>query len=224
MRVVITEDIISRALNESIDEFILEEGMDEGKFGNAVKGVWNGLKNAAALYMDWRTQGQWNNKYGIHANGKGKITEMFYLGKWFGYHLNEISAIERRLNDPTYFSKNEIQWGEDEYGKRTGTQTINKYNNIQNYASQMVTSTNFNAWVGRFIQDREALKYIDDYIDNYARKVTNYREALKILNVTNFIKTYPDYINKKRKDLPVSNPKNKSNNNSKSGMTNIPTF
>ena len=42
MKVIITEDIISNALNESIDEFMLEEElMNEINWG----GGWNGIKN-----------------------------------------------------------------------------------------------------------------------------------------------------------------------------------
>lgn len=104
MNKVITEDIISRALNESIDEFMLEESMDKG-VGSAIKGVWNGVKNAAAMYMDWRTNGQWNRKYNIQAKGNGKIVGSYYLNKWFKLRYNRLYDIVygEYYGNKTYF-------------------------------------------------------------------------------------------------------------------------
>jgi hypothetical protein len=122
MRVVITEDIIRNALNESIDEFMINEAMlNEFNWGNAVKGAWgyakkagNWLKNAAAMYMDKQTNGQWNKKYGINAKGNGKVIGTYYLKKWFSKHYS-------RLYD--------IIWG-DYYGNRQYFYTSLNGNNV----------------------------------------------------------------------------------------------
>ena len=130
MRVVITEDIIRNALNESIDEFIINEG-----FGDAVKGAWgyakkagNWLKNAAAAYMDKKTHGQWNKKYGIHVQGDNMQVGHYYLKKWFERHYN-------RLYD--------IIWG-DYYGNKLYfyTQTNGrKYNFDHDWKNNMYVLT-----------------------------------------------------------------------------------
>ena len=120
MKVIITEDIVRNALNESIDEFMLEEElMNEINWGggwkgikkwwnksnngqkvkNGISNVWNGIKDAAAMFMDKETNGQWNRRYGIHAKGNNKVVGSFYLQKWFEPHYN-------RLYDIVYGSNN----------------------------------------------------------------------------------------------------------------------
>ena len=202
----ISDDIIRKALNESIDEFIINEGgAFQGMKNWANKynmgGIANGIKNATAMFMDWRTNGKWNNKYGIYANGNGKMTEMYYLNKWFNYHLNEIKRIERYANDPSNYTKNTVQTKKDAFGNIVSSTTYNHYDDVSTYSSQVLTPQNFNGWVRRFIQNREALECIDSYISNYANKITNIREAIRVLNVPAFLgseegKTYLQYSNK----------------------------
>ena len=90
MRVNLSEDIINKALNESINEFIIEEG----KWGSRFKKAWNGIKNAAAIYMDARTNGRWNQKYGIAPNYgtpnsysvMGRTKELYVFANWLQFH------------------------------------------------------------------------------------------------------------------------------------------
>jgi len=94
MKVILTEETIRKALHESIDEMILEEELlQEYKPGNLFKKAWNGVKNAAAMYMDWRTRGQWNRKYNIQANGNGFAIGSYYLQKWLKTHYNRLYDI-----------------------------------------------------------------------------------------------------------------------------------
>ena len=86
---VINEDIIKRALDESIEEFMI----NEANWGKAFDNAWNGVKNAAAMYMDWRTNGQWNKKYNIHAKGNGNTIGSYYLNKWFQTHYYKLQDI-----------------------------------------------------------------------------------------------------------------------------------
>jgi hypothetical protein len=188
MRVVITEDIIRNALNESIDEFMVNEG-----FGDAFKGAWgyakkagNWLKNAAAMYMDKQTNGQWNNKYGIYANGNGKTTELYYLNKWFNTHLNNIRQIEYRNNTPSAdFSKSREYV--ERNGERVYTDTEIQEKDIQTYVKKNITPQNFNTWIGNFIKDRQALKLIDDYILKCQKGVTDLQTAMNLLNTGSFL-------------------------------------
>jgi hypothetical protein len=118
-RTVITEDMISRALNESIDEFMLEEGegwnrfkdklsgygsaiknglkrFGNTKFGQALKNAGRGLNNAVNMYMDYETNGQWNRKYNSYAKdlgGNNKAIGSFYLQKWLDKHYRTIQDI-----------------------------------------------------------------------------------------------------------------------------------
>jgi hypothetical protein len=69
---------------------MLEEGQWLNNAWNTVK---NGVKNAAAMYMDWRTNGQWNRKYNQHAKGSGYFVGAYYLDKWFKNHYNRLQDI-----------------------------------------------------------------------------------------------------------------------------------
>lgn len=111
-RTVITEDIISRALNESIDDFMLEEGGGWNNFKNKLSGygsaINNGLKrlgntkfmrglnNAVNMYMDYKTNGQWNREYNSYASdekGNSSTIGSFYLQKWLDKHYRAIQDI-----------------------------------------------------------------------------------------------------------------------------------
>jgi len=138
MRVVITEDIISRALNESIEEFILEEeeqqrqsawqSLKGSTLGKVGKGLWNGLK----MYMDYRTNGQWNQKYNQFVKGKGAAIGSYYADKWFKKHFKRVQDIMYGdyYGDRTYFHTNlngyDCNFSHD---WKTGTYTLyNRYN------------------------------------------------------------------------------------------------
>jgi len=206
MKVIITEDIISNALNESIDEFMLEEElMNEINWGggwngiknwwnngtgqyikNGLSSAWKNAKNAASMYMDNRTNGQWNNKYGIYANGNGKTTELYYLNKWFNTHLNNIKIIEYQNNEPSgNFSKKR------EYVERNGEKVYFddelQYDNLERYVEENITADNFNNWVNRFIKNRQALSLIDRYIEECQNKITDYESAMNLLRVSSFM-------------------------------------
>lgn len=98
--VTITDDIIRKALNESIDEFIINESGAWDSVKNwatkwGLDKAWNGIKNFAAEYMDKKTNGQWNRKYNIQAKGKGAFVGTFYMEKW-------LTERYRRLYDIIY--------------------------------------------------------------------------------------------------------------------------
>ena len=164
MRVVITEDIIRNALNESIDEFMINEG-----FGDAIKGAWNGLKtaghwakNAAAAWMNKKTHGQWNKKYGIYVDGNDKGAETYYIGQWLSWHLGQIKSIA--VSGPN-----------------------RNYNNIEQYVQKNINPDNFNNWAGQRIQNRQGLECIDKYIQDCADNINDIKSAEKWLNVWSFI-------------------------------------
>ncbi len=198
MKVIITEDIIRNALNESIDEFILEEGAFDGLknwwnngtgqyIKNGLSSAWKNAKNAAAMYMDNRTNGQWNNKYGIYANGNGKTTELYYLNKWFNFHLEEIKKIDYYLRNPRN-AQSEIEWKIDpKTGEKKGVQTINNYDNIQNYSIQNINAQSFNKWIGYYIKNRDTLECIDKYINDCSKTIKDINSASKWLNISSFL-------------------------------------
>ena len=190
-RTIITEDMISRALNESIDEFMLEEGAWDGlknwfnKLGNTK--FMRGLNNAVNMYMDYKTNGQWNREYNSYANdGNSKTVEMYYLDKWLKYHLGQMQYIEERSKSPNN-AYDEIDWEKDENGKKIGKQRRLNYKTVKEYAENNITSEAFNLWIRNYIPDRQALKLIDEYIDTYCNKVENLRQANDIFDSNSFL-------------------------------------
>ena len=111
--VIITEDIIRNALNESIDEFMINEGGAWDGVKNwankwGLNKAWNGIKNFAAEYMDKKTNGQWNKKYGIQAKGSGTNVGTYYLEKWLKPRYSRLYDIVygNYYGDRTYFVMN----------------------------------------------------------------------------------------------------------------------
>jgi len=188
MKNIITEDIIRNALNESIDEFIIEE-----EFGKGLKSWWNkpymqtarnyvgkaynGLKNAAAEYMNLRTNGQWNQKYGINPiYNVSQFSELRYLTQWFYIQKNTLQNI---LNprSPSQIS--------------TDRTKINQYEDRPNdFIAKECTYQNFTKWAGQYIRNYKGLKFIDTYIYNYITK--NYQDpqkAMQAMDLNVFLKT-----------------------------------
>jgi len=145
--------IIRQALNESINEFILQEaGLWDGVKA-AGQFAWNGVK----AYMDKATNGEWNRKFGQYVNGNGKGTELFYLGKWFSYHLRWLQYSMQRYYSPSdWHSKND---GPSEYIKKyctydnfdsylmkffKGGKLEKRVTNINNYIYYNITTQPFN--------------------------------------------------------------------------------
>ena len=202
-RTVITEDMISRALNKSIDEFMLEEGEGLNRFknklssygsaiNNGLKRLGNtkfmrGLNNAVNMYMDYKTNGQWNREYNSYADdGNSKTVEMYYLDKWLKYHLEQMQYIEERSKSPNN-AYDEIDFEQDENGKMVGKQRRFNYKTVKDYAENNITSEAFNLWIRNYIPDRKALKLIDEYIDTYCNKVENLRQASNFFDSKSFL-------------------------------------
>lgn len=191
MKVVITEDIIRNALNESIDEFMINEGV-----GDAFKGVWgyakkagNWLKNAAAMYMDKQTNGQWNQKYGIYVNGNTKTGELYYLNKWLDYYKQQLNNIIYRANNPTQRDEYET-WERDKNNPNKEYKKVNKYdyvgvNGALAYAQKYCTFQNFNDYVRSISPKRENVQLINTYIYNYITKQATNKNINAVLNNLN---------------------------------------
>ena len=161
MRVVITEDIIRNALNESIDEFMINEGAGDTvkKVG---KGAWdfakkagNFVKNAAAMWMDMRTHGQWNKKYGINPKGNNFAVGTYYMKNWLDKHHDRIYDIVwgdyynnrnyfyAELNGRDYSFKHD--WKTNRYTLTDNRRYIVYNLQINNYSiPSMLTVTDYN--------------------------------------------------------------------------------
>jgi len=95
---VITEYIIRKALDESINNFMLEEGggwdgLVKSRPGIMAKNIGKSLWNGVKMYMDYRTNGQWNRKYNQHVKGNGFTVGSYYLNKWFNKHYDKLQNI-----------------------------------------------------------------------------------------------------------------------------------
>ncbi len=182
---IVNENIIRNALNESIDEFLVEEGL----FGNAWNGLKNSqlgqiasktgnfLKNAAAEYMNYRTGGQWNRKYGIYPSYKtSQFSEIRYLMQWFD---TQSQTLQNLLNpqEPSQISTDKTK--------------INNYEGRPNdFIARECTYQNFTKWAGQYIKNYNGLKFIDEYIYYYITKnYQNPQAALQAMDINVFLKT-----------------------------------
>ena len=197
-RTVITEDIISRALNESIDEFMLEEGAWDGlknwfnKLGNTK--FMRGLNNAVNMYMDYKTNGQRNQKYGAYVNGNTKYGELFYLDKWFKYYKQQLNNIIYQANNPSQRDEYET-WERDKNNPNKEYKRINRYdyvgvNGALKYAQKYCTFQNFNDYVRGISPDRMSISYINTYIFNYITKQAQNNNLKAVLNNLDIVTFY----------------------------------
>jgi len=184
MNQLITEDIIKRALDESIEEFMLEEGGGWNNFkqwaGKVGGNLWNGIRNGVANFMNKRTGGQWNQKYGIYAdysnnsiqskNGfqfaKKLYQEASYFEKWLNTHAKNINDILNSKEGPEYEMYDE--YTKNSNGVRTykdrrfkGTTGATAY--IKTYC----TYDNFYRYVAQYFPDYGGNANINNYIVNY---------------------------------------------------------
>jgi hypothetical protein len=190
--VIITEDIIRKALNESIDEFMINEDTLNEKWGDSIKKVGNFLKNAAATYMDFMTDGQWNAKYGIYNNSTGKTTELYYLNQWFNWHVEQIQRLEERKIHPNDDSYRERSYKYNDKNEKIYTEVEDNYDSIEQYVKANIHAENFNDWIGKRIPNRQAIKVIDDYINEIGQgeqpKIVDAKTANYYLNIGTFQK------------------------------------
>lgn len=196
--VIITEDIIRKSLDESINEFMINEGGAWDGVKNwanrwGLDKVWNGVKNAAAMYMDSRTNGQWNQKYGIYVNGNTKTGELYYLNKWFKFYYQKLNSIISNANNPSQRDEYET-WERDANNPNREYKKINKYDYVGvdgalEYAKKYCTFQNFNDYVRGISPDRMSISYINTYIFNYITKQAqngNLKAVLNNLNINTF--------------------------------------
>jgi hypothetical protein len=193
---IVNENIIRNALNESIDEFLLEEGwmsnawngLKNSQLGQYAGKAWNGVKNAAAMYMDYRTNGQWNQKYGIYANANSKMGELFYLNKWFNYYKQQLNYIIQQANNPSQRDEYDLYEKDPKTGKETIKRRKYDYVGINGallYAQQYCTFQNFNNYIRNLSPKRESVTVINTYIQNYITKPANQKNIKAVLNNLN---------------------------------------
>ena len=193
MKMNYNDYIIRKALNESIDNFLIEEGFWD-KLKTIPSKLWNGVK----WYMDKSTNGQWNQKYNQYVNGNGRGTLLFYLDKWFKFHAKNIqNLISRNLNPSNLYDEEEIEY--DTNNRKTGKIKKYNYDTPEQYISGVCTQYNFSDYVSKFtntaFEDNPyayqmfmCMKY---YINIYVnRNLNNPTAALKNMNVSSFMKEF----------------------------------
>ena len=180
MKVILSEDIINKALNESINEFMIEEG----KWGSRFKRAWNGIKNAAAIYMDARTNGRWNQKYGIAPNYgtpnsysvMGRTKELYVFANWLQFH-------GQRLWSRLYNKDVDMHNGfNDRYDVNANT-----------YIFDYITPSAFNSYYRHYFpkseglneQEHSMMKYINIIRGMYDKPYN----AITLLNINSFLKS-----------------------------------
>ena len=176
---LITEDIIDNAVKQSINEFVVNEVFNTPgarKLGNVFGKVGRGLKNMVYNYMDKKTNGAWNNKYGRYTdygtiNAGTKLSWMQeyrlcqVLSRWIDYHRTRISNMlasqEKDLNIQMQINnKNKNDKNSDEEEKKVIT--------ADEYAKALVNVENFENFTRKYFsafempKDSKFEKYIDD--------------------------------------------------------------
>lgn len=176
----ITEDKIRGALNESLNEFMLEEGLGNSMLGKLGKGIWNGLK----MYMDWRTNGQWNSKYGMYANGNGKVVLLRYFAKWLKSNhdcLQNLSGAGQIKSPMDMYNKN------NRAKRFKGDPRFDP----EAYLYNICTPTMFLRWIRQYNRDvtNESIAAFSDYISKYIVSQHKIEDALYYLNIYAFYET-----------------------------------
>ena len=201
--------IVRKALNESINEFMIQEGLwDTIKQGAKWIGnkAWNGVK----AYMDYATNGEWNQQYGQYVNGSGKTTELYYLRNWFNANLKEIQRIDSNMKDPTYGSRVTRKVTRDANGNETYDEVKSEYRDVPSYVRSYINAASFNTYIGQYVKNRKALEIIDNYIDREcARKISDYRTAKKFLSIYTFLDSTYGQTYRKTSNQELSQQRNK---------------
>ena len=133
----INENILNQCVNESINEFMIEEGW----------GDW--AKDAVRAFMHWRTNGKWNNKWNQHIgkrdgdNYNNRVGRVNRLNTWFKYHKGQLQSILSDNANPEgsayqeYRGKknsDEVSFTHWKYRGQTGAQSyLQTYCNYKNF-------------------------------------------------------------------------------------------
>ena len=193
---MITEDIIKQAINESIDEFMLEEGLKDwynNGNGKYLKNAVNWGKNAIANYMDKRTNGEWNRKYNVYADNTGKsirsknkwdyyrdlYAEQNCLKEWFDSHAEYLNKILHYKEGPmrSMYGRNNFFNTNVFMGISGGTQYIQAY----------CTYDNFIEYAQRYFTDYQGNEFIEKYINNQIQPLADVpQKCITKLNIRSF--------------------------------------
>ena len=178
---------------------MLEEGWKEGfnkwwnkpymqKIRNGFNKAGKWLNNAASIYMDEKTNGQWNRQYGSYADANSRNGELHYLKKWLQFYNEELNNI--------IYQRNPSQRDEYETWERDADNPNREYKKVRKndyvgvdgaiaYAQNFCTPENFNEYVRNIAPNKTNVKLIDDYINNYIKEPANNRDLRKVLNGLN---------------------------------------
>ena len=198
---MITEDIIRQALNESINEFMLEEGEGWNRLkdwynngnGKYLKNAVNWGKNAIANYMDKRTNGEWNRKYNVYADNTGKsirsknkwdyyrdlYAEQNCLKEWLDSHAEYLNKILHYKEGPmrSMYGRNNFFNTNVFMGISGGTQYIQAY----------CTYDNFVEYAQRYFTDYQGNEFIEKYINKQIQPLANVpQKCITKLNIRSF--------------------------------------
>ena len=218
--------IIKNALNESINEFLLEEGAWDKLKGFAGK-AYNWVRNGIANYMNKQTNGEWNKNYGINTRNGGWHTAYIYLNNWMKYHYSKVyDILHPRLGQKT--------WIKDEDGIAREVTSDIKSNwgkivkDAREYIYKNCTAENFMQYIGYknnedsgFLRNDIVLK-ISDYITTYLQGQYNYPEnVLKYLNYNSFIKNYDSLNGQYNPQEKQNNQQTQANNGTETQAQNV---
>lgn len=205
---LITEDIIDNAVKQSINEFVVNEVFNTPgarKLRNAVGKVGRGLKNMVYNYMDKKTNGAWNDKYGKYTdygaiNAGTKLSWMQeyrlcqVLSRWIDYHRTKISSLlssqERDLNMQMKNSNN----NNNNVNKNGYYEDENKVITADEYAKALVNVQNFENFTRKYFSAFEMPKgsKFEKYINDLQKCAWsgNVGLLIRMLTYTYFYKYY----------------------------------
>ena len=157
------EDKIDKIINESINEFIINE--TSGR--DTLKKIGGSIKNAVYNYMDRKSNGEWNTKYGkfmdygsINANTKLSWKQEYrlckVLMKWIDFHRAKLSNLLMGQDRNGGLSSDENESGNTESKTNYAEKYAKSYINVQNFenftrkyfsAFEMPTGSSFENYI-----------------------------------------------------------------------------
>lgn len=203
---LITEDIIDNAVKQSINEFVVNEVLNTPgaweRLKNKFAKTGRGLKNMVYNYMDKKTNGAWNDKYGKYTdygtiNAGTKLSWMQeyrlcqVLSRWIDYHRTKISNMlasqEKDLNI-------QMQINNKKKNDKNSDEEENKVITADEYAKALVNVENFENFTRKYFSAFEMPKgsKFEKYI-NALQKCAwsgNVGLLIRMLTYTYFYKYY----------------------------------
>lgn len=180
---VINENIINKAVKESIDNFLISEGF------------WNGVYQIANVLSN----GEWNKKHGYYPSYKqnnsyfGQLREYSMLSRWMAFHREQIW--NKLHGDRSYIDNNY------KYGYKYNQYDDYDYAELaKNYIEFNITERNLVVYMNQMFSDWKINQDNKDYIAILRNNKNNPEMVMRLLNMGYYRKRIYNGKGKKQAD------------------------